>query len=70
MTFARLLSPIHTLRAFFSRGDVLADAHIYGGLLVASVGGWQIDPRWTLIALGCALMAIPLVATWKRGRTP
>lgn len=33
----------------------LRDLHYYGGLTVAAVGGWQISPAITLVALGAVL---------------
>lgn len=55
------------LAAFLGRPDILRDLHIYGGLLLAALGGWQISPALTLIALGLALAALGLLAA---RRTP
>ncbi len=38
------------------------DGHIYGGLLVAAVGGWQISWPWTCIALGVVVMVLGIFA--------
>ncbi|KKL87169.1 hypothetical protein LCGC14_1937420, partial [marine sediment metagenome] len=38
------------------------DAHIYGGLLIGALGGWQVSPAWTLIALGVVLLLIGVLA--------
>lgn len=46
------------LLASLGRPDVVVDLHIYGGLLLAGVGGWQLSPRWTLVLAGLALAAL------------
>ncbi|KKL57148.1 hypothetical protein LCGC14_2238300, partial [marine sediment metagenome] len=38
------------------------DGHIYGGLLVASVGGWQVSWPWTCIVLGVVVMVLGIFA--------
>jgi hypothetical protein len=39
------------------RPDVdLRDAHVYGGLVIAAWGGWQLSPSWTAVAVGVALV--------------
>jgi hypothetical protein len=41
------------------RPDIdLQDVHIYGGLVIAAVGGWQLSPAWTMVAAGLALLAL------------
>jgi len=48
------------------RPDVdLRDAHIYGGLAVATAGGWQLSPPVTAIALGLVLAALGVFARRK-----
>ena len=38
------------------------DAHIYGGLLLGGVGGWQISQGWTLIAVAVVLVLMGIFA--------
>ncbi len=38
------------------------DGHIYGGLLLAGVGGWQVSWPWTCIALGVVVMVLGIFA--------
>lgn len=40
----------------------LRDGHIYGGLLIAAVGGWQVSWPWTCIALGGVVMVLGIFA--------
>lgn len=47
--------------ASFFRPDLIVDGHVYGGLAVAVVGGWQLSPAWTLVAAGAALVALGLL---------
>ena len=47
--------------ALLSPGLVM-DAHIYGGLLLAAIGGWRLSPAWTLVAVGVTLVALGLLA--------
>lgn len=39
----------------------VVDLHIYGGLVLALVGGWRVElglaPGWTFVALGSVLTA-------------
>lgn len=49
------------------RPDVLLDLHLYGGLLVAAVGGWHIHRAWTGVSLGLALVAIGFWGSRPRG---
>lgn len=43
------------------RPDIDAhDLHAYGGLALAAVGGWQLSPAWTLVAIGVVLFAMGL----------
>lgn len=50
------------------RPDVsLRDLHIYGGLTVATVGGWQVSPAWTLVALGVVLATFGVFAPLRKG---
>ncbi len=36
------------------------DWHVYGGLVIAGVGGWVLSPAWTFIAVGGALVLFGL----------
>ena len=36
------------------------DWHVYGGLVVAGVGGWFISPQWTCVVVGGALVVFGL----------
>jgi hypothetical protein len=47
--------------AFLGRPDVLRDLHIYGGLLLIALGGWQLSPAVTLVVVGAALVALALI---------
>lgn len=38
----------------------LRDVHVYGGLIVAGIGGAFVSWPWTLVALGVALGAMGL----------
>ena len=38
------------------------DTHIYGGLIVGAVGGWQISWPWTCIVLGVVVMVLGIFA--------
>jgi hypothetical protein len=38
----------------------LRDGHVYGGLLVATIGGFAVSWSWTLVALGSILSALGL----------
>ena len=38
------------------------DGHIYGGLLVAAVGGWQVSWPWTCIVLGVVVTVLGIFA--------
>ena len=40
----------------------LRDVHVYGGLGLATWGGWQVSPPWTLVIVGAVLAAIGLLA--------
>ena len=40
----------------------LRDAHIYGGLLIATVGGWHVSWPWTCVALGVVVMVLGIFA--------
>lgn len=44
------------------------DVHVYVGLAVATWGGWQLAPAWTLVGLGVSLTAMGLFLA--RRRTP
>lgn len=46
---------------------LLVDAHIYGGLLLIVLGGWQLSRPWTLIAAGLALALLGLLAPRGKG---
>lgn len=49
------------------RPDIsLRDLHIYGGLVVGAVGGWQVSPTWTLVALGGVLTLFGVFAPRRR----
>lgn len=50
MKFPRIPRPDVTVR----------DVHVYVGLGVASWGGWQLAPAWTLVALGVSLTLMGL----------
>lgn len=50
-----------------SRPDIsLRDVHVYVGLGVASWGGWQLAPAWTLVGLGACLTAMGLFLARRR----
>lgn len=50
-----------SLRDRIPRPDVsLRDLHAYGGLGIAALGGWQLSPAWTCIAIGTVLLAMGL----------
>ncbi len=52
------------------RPDVDArDTHIYGGLVVAAVGGWQISWPWTCIVIGLVVMVLGIFAPRMAGRS-
>ena len=38
------------------------DGHIYGGLIVAAVGGWHVSWPWTCIVLGVVVMVLGIFA--------
>ena len=38
------------------------DGHIYGGLIVATVGGWHLSWPWTCIILGVVVMVLGIFA--------
>ena len=41
------------------RPDVdLRDLHVYGGLALAAIGGWQLSPVLTTIGVGLILAAV------------
>lgn len=40
----------------------LRDAHIYGGLLIAAIGGWQLSWPWTCIILGVLVTVLGIFA--------
>jgi len=40
----------------------IRDAHIYGGLLLAGIGGWLISPAWTCVVLGLIIAALGVFA--------
>ena len=40
----------------------LRDGHIYGGLVIATVGGWQVSWPWTCVALGVVVMVLGIFA--------
>ncbi len=44
----------------------IQDVHIYGGLLLGGVGGWQVSPAWTLIALAVVLVLMGVFAPRAR----
>jgi len=46
---------------FLTRGDVIVDLHVYGGLLLAGVGGWHISRPWTCVVGGLVLAALGFV---------
>lgn len=48
------------------RPDIsLRDLHIYGGLALAAVGGWQLSPAVTAVALGIIVAALGIFAPRK-----
>jgi len=49
------------------RPDIsLRDVHVYIGLGLATWGGWQLAPAWTLVALGMCLAAMGLFLSRRR----
>jgi len=49
------------------RPDIdIQDVHIYGGLLLGGVGGWQVSPAWTLIAIAVVLVLMGVFAPRAR----
>lgn len=51
------------------RPDVdVRDVHVYGGLLCAGWGGWQLSPPLTLVALGVVLTALGVFARRRSGK--
>lgn len=46
----------------------LRDLHVYGGLVIAAVGGWQLSPAWTSVAIGVVLAVIGIFAP-RRARS-
>jgi len=44
----------------------LRDVHIYGGLALATAGGWQVSPALTVITLGLVLAMLGIFAP-RRG---
>lgn len=57
----RLLAWLRRLTA----PDVLRDLHVYGGLLLAGVGGWLLSPAWTLVLVGLVLVGLGLLASTR-----
>lgn len=57
----RSLLRLETL-AVLGRPDVLRDLHVYGGLVLAAVGGWHLSPPITSITVGLTLAAMGLFA--------
>lgn len=65
MGFSQVRGAFTAVQRWFGRGiarfreyfDVV-DGHIYGGLGLAAVGGWQLSPPWTLVAIGAALVLL------------
>jgi hypothetical protein len=52
-----------------TRPDItLRDVHIYGGLVVAGIGGWQLSPAWTGVVLGVALTGMGVFARRLGGK--
>lgn len=50
----------------FPRPDLdLRDLHVYGGLTLAALGGWQISPTATCILIGVVLTAIGIFVPRK-----
>jgi hypothetical protein len=48
--------------ARFFEGHLLVDYHIYGGIVLAGWGGWQLSPAWTAVAVGVTLLGLGLAA--------
>jgi len=48
--------------ATIARDFDLQDGHIYGGILLAAVGGWHLSPAWTCIMVGLVLVALGVFA--------
>lgn len=44
----------------------LRDAHVYGGLALATVAGANISPEWALIGLGVVLVLLGLYGPGAR----
>jgi hypothetical protein len=56
--------------SILGRPDVVTDLHIYGGLLLATVGRWQLSRAWTLTAAGAVLFAIGFIASRPKCQPP
>lgn len=54
------------LLAVLGRPDLLFDAHLYGGLLLITVGAWQLSPPWALIGCGVGLILLALLGSRMR----
>jgi len=52
--------------ASLGRPDLLRDYHVYGGLLLAAVGGWHLSRPWTLVVVGIVLAALGLLTPGPR----
>lgn len=49
------------------RPDISArDAHAYGGIMVAALGGWQISVPWTCVGVGLVLLGMGLFLARRR----
>lgn len=42
------------------------DVHVYGGLLLAAVGGWHFSPGATLLGVGVVLTALGIFVPRRR----
>ena len=42
------------------------DAHVYGGLALAAIGGWQLSASWTCVAVGLALTLFGVFAPRRK----
>lgn len=52
------LQPAKRVIEFVRNQFDLRDLHVYGGLMIAAIGGWHISATWTCVVLGLCLAAL------------